>query len=704
MAAALPNGNGRRAPSVQRAWQFVRGIFGPQVSSAARERRDTIVLLLALAFVVLPHFDHIAWWAISVLTALWVWRLTLALSQRPLPPRFAMLPLLIGATIAVFAEHRTLLGRDAGVTFLLMLLALKLLEMRAKRDVFVVIFLAFFILLTQFLFGQGIVVAVMTLIAVGLLFFVLVSVNMAEQDLNAARKAALVGGVMLKAAPLTLALFVLFPRLNGPLWGMPGETTGTRTGLSQHMTPGAIGRLLESDQIAFRVRFDGGAPPLTDQLYWRGPVFGQFTGRTWTALGETRGPGAVPLEVKPDRRSGVDYTVTIEPHQRDWLFALEWPADLPQLDNGSGRVRMNDDGQLFAGTLISERQRYTVRSYTQFNLGLNETALSLRPWTQLPPGFNPRTLALAGELRRATPGATDSRAADAQLVNTVLAKFRREDYRYTLEPPVLGRHSVDEFLFDTRQGFCEHYASAFVTLMRALDIPARVVTGYQGGEYNPVDGYLTVRQSDAHAWAEVWLENRGWVRIDPTAAVAPERVQRGGSRAARQSGPAVNLGVGQRAFDLWRTLRFNWEAMENGWNQWVLSYSVERQRSLLRNLGLEPSGSALSVLLAFVVCVLLAVLAYVSMRHREKRDALGEIVGLLRTRLAAVGAEPRSHLGPRAMAQQLRTQLDDASYTTAQRLLARIELLRYSRAAARADAAQLRALRRDVKRFKPRAA
>jgi hypothetical protein len=311
---------------------------------------------------------------------------------------------------------------------------------------------------------------------------------------------------------------------------------------------------------------------------------------------------------------------------------------------------------------------------------------------------------LAEELRRATPGATVSRAADAQLVNAVLTKFRREDYRYTLEPPVLGRHSVDEFLFDTRQGFCEHYASAFVTLMRALDIPARVVTGYQGGEYNPVDGYLTVRQSDAHAWAEVWLENRGWVRIDPTAAVAPERVQRGGSRAARQSGPAVNLGVGQRAFDLWRTLRFNWEAMENGWNQWVLSYSVERQRSLLRNLGLEPSGSALAVLLAFVVCVLLAVLAYVSLRHREKRDALGEIVGLLRARLAGVGAEPRSHLGPRAMAEQLRTQLDEASYSTAQRLLARIELLRYSRAAARANAAQLRALRRDVKRFKPRAA
>jgi transglutaminase-like putative cysteine protease len=703
-ATAGKPSQGSGTPPGQRAWQFVRGIFGAQVSSAARERRDTIVLLLALGLVVLPHFEHIAWWAISVLTVLWVWRLWLALSQRPLPPRFAMLPLLIGATLAVFAEHRTLLGRDAGVTFLLMLLALKLLEMRAKRDVFVVIFLAFFILLTQFLFGQGIVVAVLTLLAVALLFFVLVSVNLAEIDLPAARKASLVGGAMLKAVPLTLALFLLFPRLNGPLWGMPGEATGTRTGLSQHMTPGAIGRLLESDQIAFRVRFDAGAPPLLDQLYWRGPVLGQFTGRTWTSLAEgTRGPSSIPLEVKADRRSTVEYTVTLEPHQRDWLFALEWPAQLPALDIGTGTVRMNEDGQLFAGGLITERQRYTVRSYTQFNLGLNETPLSLRVWTQLPSGYNPRTLALASELRRTTPGALESRAADPQLVNAVLTKFRKEDFRYTLEPPLLGRNSVDEFLFDTRQGFCEHYASAFVTLMRALDIPARVVTGYQGGEFNPVDGYLTVRQSDAHAWAEVWLDGRGWVRVDPTGAVAPERVQRG-TRAARHSGPAVNLGVGQRAFDLWRTLRFNWEAMENGWNQWVLSYSVERQRSLLRNLGLEPSTNALAVLLAFVVCVLLAVLAYVTMRHREKRDALGEIVGLFRARLATVGAEGRSHLGPRDMALQLRKQLDEPSYTTAQRLLAHIELLRYSRAGLRTNAAQLRKLKREVKRFRPRAA
>jgi hypothetical protein len=345
-----------------------------------------------------------------------------------------------------------------------------------------------------------------------------------------------------------------------------------------------------------------------------------------------------------------------------------------------------------------------VRSYTQFNLGLNETPLSLRAWTQLPAGFNPRTLALAGELRNSTPGALQSREADIKLVNAVLAKFRNENFVYTLEPPLLGRDSVDEFLFTTRQGFCEHYASAFVTLMRALDIPARVVTGYQGGEFNPVDGYLTVRQSDAHAWAEVWLDGRGWVRVDPTAAVAPERVQRGGSRSARETGPAINVGVGQRAFDLWRTLRFNWEAAENAWNQWVLSYSVERQRSLMSSLGLKPDTATLAALLAFVVCVLLAILAYVSLRHREQRDALGEIVGLFRARLATIGAEPRSHLGPRAMAQQLRDQLDEGSFTSAQRLLARIELLRYSRAAARANAAQLRALKRDVKRFRPRAA
>jgi transglutaminase-like putative cysteine protease len=698
MSAALPSPT-RRTSLAQRLRQLRDATLQPQVSTAARERRDLLVLLAALAFVVAPHIAHLPWWATALLVVLWFWRLWLVIAQRPLPGRFAMLPLLIAAAGAVWLEHRTLLGRDAGVTFLLMLLALKLLEMRARRDVFVVIFLAFFILLTQFLFGQGVLVALMTLIAVLLLFFLLVSVNLAEGDLHARAKLRLVGVVFLKSLPLAAALFVLFPRLNAPLWGLPGDTRSARTGLSNTMTPGAIGRLLESDEIAFRALFSGQVP-LSDQLYWRGPVLGSFTGRTWMPAGD--GLVAATLDLQPGTDPVYEYTITQEPNQRDWLFALDLPVDLRGAADFSPRLRA--DGQLLAGRLIAERARYTLRSATSYRLGLNETRLSLQNWLQLPPGYNPRTLELAAELRRTVPGAMASRSADAALVQAALQRFRQQNYTYTLQPPTLGRNSVDEFLFDTRAGYCEHYASAFVVLMRALDIPARVVTGYQGGEFNPIDGFLTVRQADAHAWAEVWLEGRGWVRVDPTAAVAPERVIRGGRTAAAAASTQGGPVLGERAFSLLRAIRFQWEALENGWNQWVLSYTPERQRELLSRLGLMPDGRTLALVFAVVISAILLVLAVISLRHRTERDRLGELLARLRERLTAVGIDAPSHLGPRALLALAAPRLDAASADETRRLIDEFERWRYSRASAAMPAAAQRALRARLRRYRPRLA
>ena len=694
-AVVPPN---RPAGLAQRLRQLRDALLQPQVSTAARERRDLIVLLAALAFVVAPHLEHLPWWANSLLLLLWGWRLWLAVAQRPLPGRFAMLPLLAAAAAAVWLEHRTLVGRDAGVTFLLMLLALKLLELRARRDVFVVVFLAFFILLTQFLFGQGVFIALMTLAAVMLLFFVLVSANLAEADLPARNKMRLVGLMLMKALPLTAALFLLFPRIEGPLWGLPGDATAGRTGLSHSMSPGAIGRLLESDEIAFRAQF-AGATPLSDQLYWRGPVLGIFTGRTWLPAGE--GYGSVPVQALPDGPPPYEYTITQEPHQRDWLFALDMPVDLRGAADLSPRLRT--DGQLVAGRILAERVRYRLRSVTAYRLGLDEPALALQEWLRLPSGYNPRTLELAAELRRSVPGALESRAADPALVQAVLRRFRQQDYRYTLDPPTLGRHSVDEFLFDTRAGFCEHYASAFVVLMRALDIPARVVTGYQGGEFNPVDGFLTVRQSDAHAWAEVWLAGRGWVRVDPTAAVAPERVSRGG-RAGAASPLVTGPVFGERTFNLLRAIRFQWEAIENGWNQWVLSYTPERQRELLSRFGLIPDGQTLALVFAVVISAILALLAAVSLRHRTQRDRLGELLARLRARLNEAGVTVPAHLGPRALLAQVQPQLDAASLAETRSLVDEFERWRYSRASAVMPAAALRALRRRVRRYRPRIA
>ena len=521
-------------PPAQRRWKRWLApavlLFGPQTSSAARERRDVLVLLLAVALVVVPHFEHLPWWATSVVSLLLVWRVWLTLVQRPLPGRIIMLPLLLAAGGAVYLQHRTLTGQDAGVTFLILLMALKLLEMRARRDIFVVIYLAFFILLTQFLYGQELPVAAMTVAAVVALFFVLVSVNLDEVDLPALRKLRLVGMTLLKALPLAVALFVLFPRITGPLWGMPGESRQANTGLSNSMSPGSISRLLESDDVVFRVRFDGRVPE-QDRLYWRGPVFGTFSGRTWTALVRRSGEAAT-LNIEVDPRSRTSYEVTLEPHKRDWLFALEAPAGLPSVEGF--KSRLTPEMQLLAAGLITERLRYTVQSHTEFRLNPQASAAELKPWLELPAGYNPRTLQFAEEMREHVAGSNQAALpTDQALVNAVLDHFRRGDYTYTVTPPSLGRHSVDEFLFDTRLGFCEHYASAFVVLMRALGVPARVVTGYQGGELNPVDGFVAVRQSDAHAWAEVWLRGRGWIRVDPTGTVAPLRLERGAADMAR---------------------------------------------------------------------------------------------------------------------------------------------------------------------------
>jgi transglutaminase-like putative cysteine protease len=421
-------------------------------------------------------------------------------------------------------------------------------------------------------------------------------------------------------------------------------------------------------------------------LYWRGPVLGHFNGRTWNAV--TERSRWVALQIRADAASRVDYTVTLEPHQQEWLFALEMPA---AREDTSLRVRMTQDAQVLAGQPITERVRYPMRSFTVFATGLNETPASLQDWLQLPEGFNPRTRRLADELRR------DPAQGLEQQLQAVLEHFRSGGYAYTLEPPMLGRHSVE-----TRQGYCEHYASAFVVLMRMLDIPARVVTGYQGGERNPVDGFLTVRQSDAHAWAEVWLPGRGWLRVDPTAVVAPLRINRGAQHLARQPGfgPIV-LNVDDLSW--LRALRFNFEALQNGWNQWVLSYSPERQRALLARLGFKPDWQTLGLLFAITLTLLMAVLAVFSLRHRVERDPLALLFGRFRRRLREAGVDAPATEGPRALATRLERELATDSLTKAREILQDFEQWRYSRFSVAVPPRELRRLRRAVQRFRPRA-
>jgi transglutaminase-like putative cysteine protease len=696
-SAAPRRGAGLAAAATTRR---VRAWLQPQISSGAREQRDQAVLLLAVAMVVAPHFEHLPLWSTVVIGLMWIWRALLAQSLKPAPGRVVMALLLAAGTIAVWLEHGTLFGRDASVNFLLVLIGLKVLEMRARRDVLVIVFLSLFVLQTQFLFDQSLFSAVAMVVSVGMLFFVLLSVNLPEGDIAFSGKLRYLARVFLLALPLTLVLFFLFPRLSTPLWGTGGDESRGGTGLSGTMSPGSISKLLRDDSVALRAKFEGRAPEQRS-LYWRGPVFGFFDGKTWSPQAVPANSLADESDLHWDESSAVDYTVTLEPTQQRELIALELAALVDNVPTNVSRLTQTLEVQ--TGAPIMNRLRYHVRSYTRFAAGQHTANQALSQWLELPSQGNPRTLQWAEQLKLqsiAEAARDPGRAAtplDRRLVETVLVEFRRQPFRYNINAPAtLRRDSVDEFLFDTREGYCEHYASSFVVLMRAMGVPARVVTGYQGGEINPVDAYFTVRQSDAHAWAEVWLDHRGWQRVDPTAAVAPERIEHT-LRERRTDGLA---GAAENWTWLGR-LRLNREALENAWNQWFLSYSADRQRSLMSWMGLRPSLENVAAVAIAVFSAMLAALALLSLRRRAVRDPLADLAFQLRAKLQQAGVDAPATMGLRDLQDYLEPRLEPACLPDTRRLLQGLSTARYARPAADGRGPRLRDLRAAVRRWRP---
>jgi transglutaminase-like putative cysteine protease len=539
-----------------------------------RDKSDTLLLLLSSLLVIAPHFNHLPLWTCATVVLTLAWRAAITLRGTRMPPLWLLLPISIAAMAGVMYSYRTLLGRDPGVAMLALLLAFKLLEMHARRDLYVVTFLSFFLLLTNFFYSQSIPTALAMIVTLIVLLTAQLTFQYTGKVPPLATRLKTSGKMFLMAAPLGLLLFVAFPRIQGPLWGLPGDAQGGRTGISDTMAPGTMSSLARSDELAFRVRF-ADAAPAQDKLYWRGVVLSNYDGRTWSRAGRPLNGQAV--EQVETRGNPYRYELTMEPSNKRFLFTLEFSDhNLALSDLRSART---DEFESFALSPVAKRVRYVSTAHTSYALQPGLEPEQMRRWLLLPAGFNPRTL----ELGRALA----SHDAPEAAIRAVLTLFRKEQFEYTLEPPLLGRDSIDDFLFQTRQGFCEHYASAFVVLMRAAGLPARVVTGYQGGEFNPVDRYYTVRQSDAHAWAEVWLENRGWVRVDPTAAVAPERVRQSLARALPQQAPFGFEGLAalQNDKDSWLSqMRFNVSAMNNAWNQWVLDYNPDRQQNFLKEL------------------------------------------------------------------------------------------------------------------------
>ena len=609
-----------------------RGIAA--IARREREVRDILWLLLTLLWVLAPHALALPLWVSATVAALIAWRAWITWRGHRLPQRLLPIALTCVAGIAVWLQYRTIFGKDAGVAFVVILLGLKLLEMRARRDIFVVIFLCLFVMLTALFESQSMAMAAVLMVGLWMLVTALVSVQFVSREPRWRVKAGIAARLVLYALPLMAVLFVLFPRIEGPLWGLPSDAYAAKTGLSETMSPGSFGRLSESREIAFRARFTGRTPAPAER-YWRGPVLGAFDGRTWTPLSVSmplrarRASANASRNIVIDPASAVDYSVTLEPSNRPWLFALDILPERPASSAFAARVR--PDLQVVADSLIRERAQYTARSYTRYRAGGDESRARMQDWLELPPGFNPRTHALAAQMQaeqsriETGQGETiDEARHNRRLIERVVAMIRTQGFVYTLDPPQLGRDSVDEFLFDSKRGYCEHFASAFVILMRALDIPARVVTGYQGGEVNPVDGYLEVRQRDAHAWAEVWLPGQGWMRVDPTAAVAPDRIERGAAEVLADAQGFAGFGApGSWLVEFLQKTRFNWDAVGNAWNQWVLAYNADRQSSLLSGLGIEKiDWQVLTIALIVAFGALLAGIGALIVFRRVRPDPM----------------------------------------------------------------------------------
>ncbi|MEO8856122.1 MAG: DUF3488 and transglutaminase-like domain-containing protein [Burkholderiaceae bacterium] len=636
-----------------------------------RDTRDTLFLVLVIAWVIAPQVAHLPIWCSLLAMAVLLWRGWLAWTGRALPSRWWVLALLVLTAGATLATHHTLLGRDAGVTLIVVLLTLKTLELRAHRDAFVVFFLGFFTMLSNFFFSQSLLTAAAMLIALMGLLMALINSHMPVGKPPLREAARTAASMVLLGAPVMVVLFLLFPRL-APLWGVPGDAMSGRSGLSSTMQVGSIATLALDDSIALRVRFDA-LPPRQADLYFRGPVLSTLDGREWRTLRSgfrraLQDPPRLQVQGAP-----VAYQVTMEPSNQPWIFVIDATPANPEAIGAT--LHMTPQLQWLSDRPVNELLRYRATSYPAFRYGPLQRTPALQDYLELPNGFNPRTLAWAAQWR------TDPRFGGdpARLVDGVLQHLRSGGYVYTLDPGVFGPDTADEFWFDRKQGFCEHIASAFVILMRALDIPARIVTGYQGGEINPVDGFWVVRQSDAHAWAEVWMAGRGWVRVDPTAAVSPGRV---GSQQRLQ--PA--RGVLASALDsvspvMLFNLRAAWEAINNRWNQWVLNYSQTVQFDLLKNIGFaSPSWEDLSYVLIGLVVAASLVVALWTLWDRSRQDPWLRLLQRAGVRLRVAGIAVPPNSPPRSIARLLDRQwgrADPRAHAIGDWLL-RLEQLRYA--------------------------
>lgn len=607
-------------------------------------RISLIWLLVAQALVIIPHLTHLPLWITALWLACGVWRMQIFRMRAGYPNRLGKVALMLLAGAGVLFSRGTLLGLDAAVVLLIAAFVLKLVELRSQRDALVLIFLGFFCVVTAYLFDDSLTAAAYSFLPVSALLAALIGLQQSHLAMRPWPTLRLALSLLAQALPLLLLLFVFFPRL-GPLWALPNPSNKALTGLSESMTPADIAELSKSDELVFTATFDG-PPPARTQLYWRALSLEHFDGRRWT-----QAPQAQRQLAPQWTPSGQpwQYSVLAQASGRNWLFAL----DVAQSTDGGVLARR--DFSLEYQQPLDQAMQYQVRSWPQAVRDGQVPLANLTASLQLPAAGDPRSRAWAAELR------AEHSTADA-LVQALLVHFNREPYGYTLKPPPVGRDSIDEFLFRTRRGFCAHYAGAMTFVLRAAGIPARVVAGYQGGELNSRGNFFTVRQFDAHAWVEYWQPGTGWSSVDPTFAVAPERIEQGleqalsGEQSFLADSPLSPLRYRQVA---WLSeLRQSWESLNDGWQRWVLGYQGAQQLQLLQGWFGRMDAQLLGLALVGGGALLLSLLAlYLFKPWRRQTDPLRRQFQHFEQLLSRHGLPRETGEGPRDYAARAARRL-----------------------------------------------
>jgi transglutaminase-like putative cysteine protease len=645
----------------------------------------TTKLTLIVGLALLPHINNLPITVSLYLLLLIVWRISSLYWIRLQPGRWLLLGITLFSIAMIYHQHQTLIGRDAGVALLCIMLMLKVMEIQKRRDIYVSVFISYFVVITQFLFSQSLLLTLYLILSVAALSALLMEINRvvrAEDFFQPLLKSIQITG---QALPIAILLFIIFPRITEPLWGF-GSDSSARTGLSDRVSPGSISDLIESSEVAFRAEFKQPPPPV-QQRYWRALVLWDTDGYSW--FNDKQRPLAYNRTKLVMIGQPIRYEIFLEPHDENWLVSLDVPLEAP------ASSRLTYDFQLINSNPLTQPKNYSLHSLTQYVM------------SELPPLLRQRALKLGETVTRQQQQLVAGWQADSQSDREIVARalryFNNEPFIYTLSPPTYLNNPVDEFLFQGRAGFCEHYATSFNQLMRIAGIPSRLVLGYQGGEYNELGGYYIIRQYHAHAWSEVWLEDRGWIRVDPTAAVAPERIEYPLRLAFGEEGEPALFEIESSGLAASMIRHFT-HALDNAniqWRRWIIGYSKEHQFTLIRNFGLDSLTTLQWALFSvgLVAIILLIVIFNIIRQGKVKLNPTQQLYQNFCNKLSPLGLIRRTYEGPKDFAARAARNRPDL----AQQIMGISELyiaLRY--APNPHEKEQQRQLARLVRQFRPR--